>query len=40
MGVCYNNILVVNADNSRWFILKKDGALLKKTKNHTMKDEN
>ena len=40
IAVCYKNILVANAGNSRCLILKKDGSLLKSTKDHTLKDEN
>ena len=40
IAVCYRDILVAHAGNSRCLILDKDGKILNKTKDHTMKDEN
>ena len=40
IAVCYRDILVAHAGNSRCLILDQDGKILNKTKDHTMKDEN
>ena len=40
IAICYRNILVANAGNSRCLILNKEGKILNSTKDHTIKDEN
>ena len=40
IAVCYNQILIAYAGNSRCLVLDKDGKIIKNTKDHTMKDEN
>ena len=40
IAVCYNNILIINAGNSRCLVLDKNGNIIKKSVDHTMKDEN
>jgi len=40
LAICYRDILVANAGNSRCLILDMDGNILKQSKDHTMKDEN
>ena len=40
IAVCYNNILIINAGNSRCLVLDKNGKIIKKSVDHTMKDEN
>ena len=40
IAVCYNQILIAFAGNSRCLILDDKGKVIKSTKDHTMKDEN
>lgn len=36
--ICDKNIYIANAGNSRCLVIDKDGAIINKTKDHTMND--